>query len=169
MDSLEFSVPYNEDLKSLEELFKLKTHSGNKITEIYLSGPQEYAASGRVMDKLDMNNFLGTVKKIREEGLKVNLVINTTCEGDAWYSPDTFKKTIDYLKMTHKEYGVETVTVANPIYIREIRRRLPEIEICASVLSDIDCVQRAVVYADMGADIITPDISINRNLVILRK
>lgn len=169
MDSLEFSVPYNENPQSLDKIFSLKNHNGNKISEIYLSGPQEFSASGRVMDKLDMDNFLRTVKRIHDNGLKVNLVMNPTCEGDAWYSPVTFKKTMDYLRLLHKEYGVEAVTIANPIYISEVRRHFPEIEICASVLGDIDCLQRAVIYAELGADIITPDASINRNPGLLRE
>jgi collagenase-like PrtC family protease len=167
MGNLEFSVPYNENTNCLEEIFKFKNFNNNKITEIYLSGPQEYSASGRVMDKLNIDNFLETVKKIHGEGLKVNLVMNPTCEGDAWYSPLTFKKTIGYLNIVHREYGVESVTIANPIYISAVRKHFPEIEICASVLGDIDCVQRAVIYADLGADIITPAVSINRNLEAL--
>jgi collagenase-like PrtC family protease len=167
MDNLEFSVPYNENIDCLEEISGLKNYNNNKITEIYLSGPQEYSASGRIMDMLDIDNFLSTVKRIHSKGLKVNLVMNPTCEGDEWYSPLTLKKTIDYLNIVHKEYGIESVTIANPIYIEIIRKHFSEIEICASVLGDIDCVQRALIYSDMGADIITPDASINRNLPVL--
>ena len=42
----------------------------------------DHFASGKVMDKLSMDSFLGTVKKIHSTGIKVNLVINPTCEGD---------------------------------------------------------------------------------------
>lgn len=58
---------------------------------------------------------------------------------------------------------------ANPLYIKEIRKRFPDIEICASVLGNIDCVQRAVIYRKAGADVITPDVNINRNLALLRE
>jgi collagenase-like PrtC family protease len=59
------------------------------------------------------------------------------------------------------------VTVANPVYLREIRSRFPDLEICASVLADIDSVQRALIFRRLGADVITPDVSINRNLRLL--
>lgn len=167
MEYHEFSVPYNEDFKSLGEIIDLKNHAGNKITEIYLSGPQEYSASGRVMDKLDIEVFFDTIKKIHTAGFRVNLVINSTCEGDSWYTPTIFKKTMDFLILVHKEYQVESFTIANPVYIREIRRNLPDVEICASVLGDIDCLQKAVIFTEMGANIITPDASINRNLELL--
>ena len=35
-----------------------------------------------------------------------------------------------------------------------IRQRFPDLEICASVLANIDCVQRAVIYREAGADVI---------------
>jgi collagenase-like PrtC family protease len=69
----------------------------------------------------------------------------------------------------HEEHGLEAVTIANPIYIKEVRRLFPDIEICASVLGDIDCVQRAVIYNKLGANVITPDVDINRDLETLKK
>jgi collagenase-like PrtC family protease len=162
-------VPYNEKPESLEEIFKLKKIGNNLITEVFLSGPQEYSASGRAMDKLELGSFLETVKKIHDEGIKVNLVMNPTCEGDDWYSQETMKKTIDFIKMVHREYGVESVTIANPVYISEVRKALPDIEICASVLGDIDSLQRAKIYARLGANVMTPEPCINRNLGLLKE
>jgi len=97
------------------------------------------------------------------------LILNPTCEGSVWYSPKVFNAKMEYLGQVHEEHGVEAVTIANPIYIIEVRREFPTIEICASVLSDIDCIQRAVIYAKAGANVITPDVSINRNLELLRE
>ena len=169
MTALEFSVPYNEDAESLGKIFELKKLGDNRITEIFLSGPQEYSASGRVMDELGLDLFMDTVDRIHREDLRVNLVINSTCEGSEWYAPDTRNKTLDYLELVHKKHGVESVTIANPIYISEVRKRLPDIEICASVLGDIDCLERAIIYARLGANVITPDVSINRNLELLEE
>ena len=53
--------------------------------------------------------------------------------------------------------------------MKQIRRRLPDIEICASVLADIDCVQRAKLCTRAGADILTPDVNINRDLELLEE
>ncbi len=169
MANIEFSAPYNEDAESLQEILKLKKLGNNSIREIYLSGPQKYAASGRAMDELRLDVFLDTVDKIHSEGLKVNLVLNPTCEGAEWYSADTLNRTLDYLRLVHKEHGVEAVTIANPLYIQEVRKYLPDIQICASVLGDIDCVERAVVYTRLGANVITPDVNINRNLAVLKE
>lgn len=169
VENLEFSVPYNHDPETLEEVFKLKKTTNNTIREVYLSGPQEYSGSGRVMDDIDLSQFLKIVDRIHQEGLRVNLILNSTCEGNNWYSPEVVRVTMEYLRQVHEEHGVEAVTIANPIYIKEVRRRFPEIEICASVLGDVDCVQRAAIFKEAGANIITPDVNINRNLELLKE
>ena len=169
LENLEFSVPYNHDPETLEEVFKLKKTTNNTIREVYLSGPQEYSGSGRVMDEIDFSQFLKIVDRIHREGLRVNLILNSTCEGSDWYSPEVVRVTMEYLRQVHEEHGVEAVTIANPIYIKEVRRRFPEIVICASVLGDIDCVQKAVIFKEAGANIITPDVNINRNLELLKE
>jgi collagenase-like PrtC family protease len=166
---LSFSVPYNSDPDTLAELFNLKSLSVNKITEVYLSGPQEYSGSGRIVPEMGMQEFAEIVGRIHKEGLRANLVLNSTCEGSDWYSQKTVGLTMDYLKWMHEELGVEAVTLANPLYIRRIKERFPSLEVCASVLSNIDCVQRAVIYRQAGADVITPDVNINRNLGLLEE
>lgn len=169
MAELEFSVPYNNDPKTLKEIFKLKKLESNTIREIYLSGPQVYSGSGRITDEINMGQFLNLVNEIHSEGLRVNLVLNSTCEGTEWYSPNVINEKMEYLKRVHKEYGVEAVTIANPLYMQEVRRLLPDIEICASVLCDIDSVQRAVIFKKAGANVMTPDVNINRNLGLLKE
>ncbi len=168
MESLEFSVPYNNDPDTLEAIFALKQLGNNRITEIYLSGPQEYSGSGRIVPEIALDEFLGIVDKIHQEGLRVNLVLNSTCEGSEWYSQKTVASTLEYLRVMCVEHGVEALTLANPLYIKVIREKLPDVEICASVLGNIDCVQRAVIYRKAGADTITPDVNINRNLELLK-
>jgi collagenase-like PrtC family protease len=76
---------------------------------------------------------------------------------------------MQYIAEMHETHGVEAITIANPRYIMEVRKRFPKIEICASVLGDIDCVQRAVLYQRAGADVLTVDVNINRDLGLLRE
>jgi collagenase-like PrtC family protease len=169
MDVLEFSVPYNNDPETLSEIFRLKAHAENRIREIYLSGPQEFSGAGRIAPEMDFSEFAEVVDKIHREGIRANLLLNSICEGADWYSPAALKSTMDYLKRAHEEHGVEAVTIANPMYIREARKRFPKLEICASVLGDIDCVQKAVIFRKAGADVITPDVNINRDLSLLKR
>ena len=169
MSTLEFSVPYNNDPGTLTEIFRLKEFNGNLIREIYLSGPQEYAGSGRITTEQSFDEFENTVNRIHDEGIRVNLLMNSVCEGSDWYSAQVLKKTMDYLGRAVEGLGIEALTIANPMYIREVRKNFPEVEICASVLGDIDCIDKAVIYKKAGADGFTPDVNINRNLRLLKK
>jgi len=167
MNNLEFSVPYNNEPETLDDIFGLKNWNGNAITEVYLSGPREYFGSGRIVPKMEATELVDTIDRIHGAGLRVNLVLNSTCEGVGWYSQKTVNLVMDFLKLAHEEHGVEAVTIANPIYISKVKDKFPSIEISASVLSNIDCVQRAVLFEKAGADIIAPDVNINRDLELL--
>jgi collagenase-like PrtC family protease len=167
MPGLIFSVPYNDDFDTLTGLFELGETGGNRISEVYLSGPQEYCGSGRLTPETSMEQFLAVVERIHGAGLRANLVLNSTCEGAEWYSHKAVDATLAYISEAHERHGVEAVTMANPLYIKAARKRFPRLEISASVLSNIDCVQRAVIYREAGADTITPDANINRNLELL--
>ncbi|MFC1847084.1 U32 family peptidase [Chloroflexota bacterium] len=169
MTNLEFSVPYSDDPQALTEIFKLKTVGSNTIREVYLAGPQQYSGSGRITDELNIEQFTSILDRIHSEGLRANLVLNSTCEGTAWYAPKMIDENLDYLVQMYQEHGLEAVTIASPIFIKLVRKRLPNIEICASVLGDIDCVQRAVIFAEAGAKVITTDVNINRNLELLKE
>jgi collagenase-like PrtC family protease len=164
---MDFSVPYNNDPEALSEILSLKQVGENRIREIYLSGPQEYAGSGRITAELSISQFADAVRQIHEHGIRVNLLLNATCAGGDWYSPESLDTQMEYLRHAHLELGVEAVTIANPLYISQVRSRFPDLEISASVLGDIDCIQRAVVFSQAGANVITPDVNINRNLEML--
>ena len=169
MSNLEFSIPYNNDPETLTEIFKFKECNGNRIKEIYLSGPQEYAGSGRISTAQSFDDFENAVNRIHKEGIRINLLMNSVCEGTDWYSPDVLRGTVRYLKRVIDDLGVEAITIANPMYIREVRKNFSRVEICASVLADIDCIDKAMIYRKAGADSFTPDVNINRNLTLLKK
>ncbi len=168
MENIDFSVPYNGDPELLPELFKLNRLWNNSIREIFLCGPKEFSGSGRITPEVNSDEFAEIVNKIHKEGIRVNLVLNSTCEGTEWYSSEFVNSTMEYLKWVHEELGVEAITIANPLYVSKVREKFPNIEICASVLGDIDCVQRAVIYRKVGADIISPDVNINRDFGLLK-
>ena len=169
MGNLEFSVPFNNDPNTLDALLQIKEQNGNSIREIYLSGPQEFSGAGRIAPDMEFDGFVKIVDRIHQAGIRVNLLLNSICEGSDWYTSGVLKSTMEYLRRAHEEHGVEAVTIANPLYVREVRRRFPDIEICASVLGDIDCVSKAVIFRKAGADVITPDVNINRNLKLLQR
>lgn len=167
MGSLEFSVPYNNDPDVIVELSKLRCINDNKVREVYLSGPQVYSGSGRLTPKIQMNEFQDLLNRIHGAGLRASLAFNPTCESE-WYTPENVENKMEFINQSHTCFGLESVIVANPIYIKEIKRRFPAIEVCTSVLSDIDSIEKAEQFVDAGADVIIPDVNINRNLELLK-
>ena len=66
MEGLEFSVPYNNDPKTLQDVFRLKNMGKNKIREIYLAGPQKYSGAGRIMpEEIKFNEFIVYITKMK--------------------------------------------------------------------------------------------------------
>ncbi len=51
--------------------------------------------------------------------------MNSVCEGADWYSSGVLSGTMAYLKRVFEDYRVEAITIANPMYIREVRKRFP--------------------------------------------
>lgn len=169
MGELEFSVPYNGDAALLDKIFALKKRNGASIKEVFLSGPAEYCASGRVAYNGKLDSFSRMIDRIHHEGIRVNLIMNSTCEGAEWYSDAMAEYLESFLGYMVGKLGIESITLANPIIMKEIHDLTPEVELCASVLGDIDCVERAKYFKLVGASVVTPDVSINRNVSLLKQ
>lgn len=169
MRTLYFSVPYNNSPDLLKQILAVKNYKNSQVSEIFLCSPQENFGSGRVTPATDEQEFTQAVKEIRGAGIRANLVMNSTCEGAQWYSSEVMSATLEYIGYAHDTLGVESITLANPLYITQVRKNFPKLEIHASVLSEIDCVQRALLFKKAGVDVITVDPNINRNLKLLDK
>lgn len=116
-----------------------------------------------------LDEFVGVVSVIREAGIRVDITMNSTCDGGDWYAEETLNRQIGFIRDMHKQHGIEAVTLANPFLIEQARQTCPNLEISASVLADIDCFSRAEAFALAGATTMTVDTSINRDLKLLRQ
>ena len=166
--SMEFSVPYNGDINLISRLAELREHNGSRIRELFLSGPQEHAASGRIAHNGNARQFEEAVKLMHEAGFRVNLVMNSTCEGIREYSDQYAGYMRDYIGFMVEELGIEAFTVANPYILAMVRDIAPGAEISASVLADVDCPERARAFARLGANVVTPEVCVNRDLKALQ-
>ena len=166
---MEFSVPYNGDVNLIPQLAALRDCNGARIREVFLSGPQEHSASGRIAHNGNIVQFADVVEKIHGAGMRVNLVMNSTCEGIGQYSDQYAEWLREYTRFMVGELGVDAFTVANPYAMAIIHEEAPQAEIAASVLCDVDCVERALAFKRLGATVVTPDVSINRDLRMLQR
>ena len=169
MAYLEFSVPYNGSIETLDEVLALGAESSNIIREVYLNAPQEIMGSGRTGPAVSHEGFIATLSRIHEAGVRADITMNSTCDGSEWYSSESVERQIGFIQRMHEDHGVEAVTLANPFLIEKTRKACPGLEISASVLADIDCYVRARTFAQAGANIITVDTSVNKDLKLLKQ
>ncbi|ODS42916.1 MAG: hypothetical protein MSIBF_06555 [Candidatus Altiarchaeales archaeon IMC4] len=172
MPNFKFSVPYNNDFSMLEMLAGDFGNGigNNKIGELYLSGPQEIFGSGRIITKkVNIADIVKVISFCHENGIKANLLLNSSCEGTQWYQPGNVGMVLKLIRILHLENDLDAVTLANPLFIQKIKKEFPEIEINASVISRIDSVQMAIFFDKFGADVIIPDRDINRDLGLLKE
>ena len=169
MPGFEFSVPYNGDMRTIPEILALQGTGRNRIREIFLSGPADFAGSGRVAPGITIEEFGDLCDMVHDAGVRVNLVLNSVCEGIEWYTAENMNQLMGYLNHAHRNLGVEALTVANPIIIALVRDHFPDMEVSASVLSQVDCVHKAKSVLTAGAKVCTPDVNINRDMDMLKR
>lgn len=167
MPSLKFSAPYNNELKTINDLAQLDEcgNHDNRIDEIYFSDSTIYG-SGRIKSATKASEV---IQKIHKNDMNANLVISATCDGPGAYTRKRIESLMRSIEKLYTIHQLESVTVANPLLIQAVKNRLPNIRVVASVLAEIDSVQRAMFYDKLGADTIIPDRDINRDINRLKE
>jgi collagenase-like PrtC family protease len=157
------SVPYVDEKDYLDLLFE---SSPKGIAEVYLGLPSRYAASGRAVYYRDVD-YGSVVKKCHDNGAKVNVLVNSSCDGLEPYTGEGLNNLIMILRKVVSS-GIDVVTVANPIYIPKIKDNF-DVEIKASIISRVNSVQGAILFERLGADAINLDRDINRDLALMKE
>lgn len=142
------------------------------IYEIYGKLKNDIVGGGRPDDELkdiEIRKFENHVKKVRENGIKFNYLLNGSClsnneQNKEWQ--EKFKKFLIYLK----EIGVNALTVTNPYILQLVRKYFGNyFTIRVSTFACVDSFERAKYWEDMGADIICADfVKINRDFAKLK-
>lgn len=168
MSGYKFSVPYNGDFETLEKIAENygKGISGNEVDAVYFSPPPEIMGTGRHIRSLDNEHIKRIIDFCHEENYKASVALNSTCEGVDWYGKSFASKVIDFLREMI-DYGLDSMIIANPLYIQMLDKEFEDVEIIASACSAIDSFEMASYYDELGADVLTP-IDINRDLEVLK-
>lgn len=100
-------------------------------------------------------------------GMEFNYIINAPCLGNIEYSSEGRKRIGEYLEVV-SEIGADTITLAIPYLIEIVKRDFPKLKIKVSEIANINTAQRALYYQELGADILTIEIVVNRDLRVLK-
>ncbi len=163
---MKFSIGYNHDLKILALLEQYKDH----IEALYFPIPKAYSGSGRNLPQ--KSNYPEEIPLLIETckslNIKSQLLINSTCLGINGYEVEFFSTIVDYIKQL-KRHGLQSVVLANPVYISELRAQFADIELESSINGYVKTPEHASHLKDLGADVVTIDRDINRNLPLIKK
>ncbi|MCU4139300.1 MAG: 23S rRNA C2501 and tRNA U34 5'-hydroxylation protein RlhA/YrrN/YrrO [Methanophagales archaeon] len=169
MDAREMrlSIPHPGHFEALKEIVAVKESEGlSEVKEVFMGGSPDIMGSGRgVFHAPLISEIKEQTEFAHEHGLKMNIVMNSTCLSGNHLTHEGFKMFEWYFKQLN-DAGVDAVTVAEP-YLVELLRDFP-MEVVVSCLAYVDSPHRAKFYEELGADVITADTNINKNFDLLR-
>jgi collagenase-like PrtC family protease len=162
---MKFSIGYNHDKKILALLDAYRDH----IESFYFPIPRPYVGSGRQIPQQSgyVNEIPEILRKCCALNIRSQLLLNATCEGESGLERKFFSRIVAYIR-TLRNAGLKSVVVTNPVYISAIKEQVKDIEVEASVNCYVKTVEQAVYLKDLGADVVTIDRDINRNIPLIR-
>jgi collagenase-like PrtC family protease len=160
---LRLSVPTNFSPELLQ-CFK-----GLPVEDIYGALTTTPIGSGRpprVLPQVSEAQAREHVKLTHEKSIQFNYVINAPCMGGVEYQKEAYARIIDHLAWIDS-IGADSVTVSIPYLLGIVKYRFPRLRAKISVIAQVNSVQTAKFYEDLGADEINIDYMANRDFETL--
>ncbi len=109
------------------------------------------------------------IKKTHQNGMEFNYLLNATCLGNREFTTPGQKKICQLLDWI-VGMEVDSVTVATPYLLQLIKKRYPQLKAYVSSFPNINTIERARYWEDLGADRINLDeFILNRDFRVLRQ
>jgi len=162
---MELTVATNWDFDLIEKLAKYP------IRDFYGCAPNTPIGGGRpsfLLPDVSEEKIAEFIKEAHKKKIKFSYLLNAPCLGNLEYSPDYYRKIIDYLQWI-VDIGSDYVIVTIPFLVQIIHEQFPQLKIRISTITFVNSVNRAKFFAEMGASEITPDVMINRDFKTLEK
>ena len=157
-------IPHPGHFLALKEIAR----EAPKESEIYMAGTPEVVGSGRVtLHAPGLDEIAEQTRFLHVRKLKMGIVLNPSCMGGQHLTSQGYNTYKWYFGKLN-EFGVDTVTVAEPYLVEMLRKEFPDIKVVLSVIAHVDSPERARFFEELGVDAITLDTNINRNFDILQ-
>lgn len=164
---MDFSIPYNGDLKLIESLKKKDEYS---IKTVYGKMYQDIIGGGRArydFANYSQENLKQAIEQTHEIGAEFNYLLNSPCSSNAEFEIEN-----DIIKMVDNlvtEYKIDVITIANPFLLKLLKKHFPKLKYSVSIISKVDSLEKVHAFEDAGANEITLDYNIYRNFQLLEK
>jgi len=136
------------------------------IYSIFMAGSPDYIGTGRSnMSAPEIADIRAQTEYAHKNGVKVEIVLNSSCMGGRHLTPEGFNLIHRYLGELDG-CGVDTVVVADPFLVETIAKDF-NMRPVVSVLSFVDSPEKARFYEDLGASSIVVDPDVHRHFDVL--
>ena len=168
---MKLSVATNWDDELINKIALENIKSKNKVVEVFGSVKSDFIGSSRPSENLPFVSEKDMKKHIElcsKNNIQFNYVLNAFSYHNKEFTSDFRKKIIQFVSKLI-DLGVNIVTITNPIIIETIRKKFPDLYICASTVCKIDTINRINWYSELGVNRIILETDINRDFKLLKK
>lgn len=146
-DQIKFEVPLNGD----NELISAYADFKDRIAMVYGRAEDGYP-QGRKTDKtkpITPEDVYKQAEVVRGWGAEFNYLINGTSFNNREFKKEYRRKFVEFVKKL-ASHGVSVVTIGNIYLLEVVRNEVPNIEVFASVLMEVDCLARLKTISKLG-------------------
>lgn len=169
---IKFSIATNFDSAFLSEIGILnRKYATAKVTEVYGSLPVSLTGSGRSsvgLPNVSIQDIAMHIDQAHELGLDFNYLMNASVS-DFFYNAEWRKKLHKFI-LDLKEIGVNSITIADEVLVKYVRKEFKDLPVHISLIVGIDTPELARKFSDLGVELITLNQhTINRNTETIKE
>ena len=163
---MKFSIWYNEQESFFDTLEAYK----NNISTVYFAAPESIGPSWRSLHQEDdyEQQIIKLICTCKKYNIWTILTFNATSEWIKTGDKDHMLQLISYIKKLEK-IGLKSVSLTNLLYVKFIKKSVPNIQIYSSVNCYLKNVEQALYFKKLWVDILTIDRDINRDLQLIKQ
>ncbi|MBI4677256.1 MAG: U32 family peptidase [Elusimicrobia bacterium] len=152
-----YAIPFNGDTRLLKEALR-----SGQVEEVYFGGPPESNASHcPELRNVDGQGLKRALELCRAHHVRTNLLCNA-------YTL-LFKDIAACFKLVRSPPKIDAVTISDPLAISTFRKELPQTELHASVIMNLDSCARIEAALKAGIRTVTLPLKLNRDAGFLTK
>jgi len=146
----------------------LQRLTGYPVSSMYGSLPDEHGARAKKwLPTAAAEEVEEHIAQARARGIGFYYTLNNSCGGNREFTAEGQKWLIDRLGWL-EDAGAAGIVATNPYVIEMAKRRYPELRVSLSSIVNVDSVDKALFYQDLGVDSIYLAEYLNRNFKLLR-
>jgi collagenase-like PrtC family protease len=142
--------------------------AGQPVDWLYGSLPQEPGARAKSwLPPANLEQMEAHFAHAKRLGMGFLYTMNAPCSGNRELTAEGQRALAERLGWL-EEAGAAGVVAASPYVVEMIRRRYPGLRVCVSTLANVDSVDKALYYQDLGVESIYVPEYLNRDFRLLR-